>query len=151
MLINIEVNSMNALTQLPYKGWNLAGDFDNLFDGLLSKFDSPNAHIVPPLDIFETEHNYVIKANLPGINRDDMSVSVKEGILTIEAKSSSEDAEKSGETVVRLERRSGKYLRRLRLGKLVDDSSITAEYKDGVLTVTVPRREQEEGHKIAIS
>ncbi len=142
---------MNALTQLPLKGWNLAGDFDNLFDGLISKYETPKSHFVPPLDIIETEKDYVVKANLPGIDRDDLSVSVKEGMLTIEAESKSENFEKDGETVIRLERHSGKYFRRLRLGKMIDDSAISADYKDGVLTLTIPRREQEEGRKILIN
>ncbi len=142
---------MNALTQLPLRGWNLSGDFDNLFDGLISRFESPQSHVVPPLDIIETEQDFVVKANLPGIDRDDLSVSVKEGILTIEAESKTENVEKNGETVIRLERHSGKYLRRLRLGKMIDESAISADYKDGVLTLTVPRREQEEGRKISIN
>ena len=142
---------MNALAHLPLKRWNLSGDFEHLFDGMLSRFEAPDSHLVPPLDIFETEHNYVVKANLPGINRDDLSVSVKDGILTIAAKSSAEDGAKNDETAIRLERRTGKYLRRLRLGSMIDDSEIAAEYKDGVLTVTVPRRAKDEGRKIEVN
>ncbi|MCY4275230.1 MAG: Hsp20/alpha crystallin family protein [Gammaproteobacteria bacterium] len=142
---------MNALTQLPLKGWNLAGDFDNLFDGLISRYENPKSHYSPALDIIESENKYIVKANLPGINRDDLSVSVKEGMLTIEAESKSDNLEKDGQTVIRLERHAGKYFRRLRLGKMIDDSAISADYKDGVLIVTIPRREQEEGRKILIN
>ncbi|MYJ51758.1 MAG: Hsp20/alpha crystallin family protein, partial [Gammaproteobacteria bacterium] len=143
--------TMNTLTKRPHRGWNLSGDFDQLFDGLLSRFETPDTHIVPPLDIVETKDSYLVKADLPGINRDDLSVSVKEGMLTIEAQTNTENVEKEGETFIRVERRSGKYQRRLRLGKLIDDSAITADYKDGVLTVAIPRREQEEGRRISIN
>ena len=148
---------MNALTRLPSRGWNLSGDFDDLVNGFFSpisrvnRVDTGVSHLVPAMDIVETESGYVVKTDLPGISKEDLSVSVNDNLLTIEAHRVSDNVEKEGESVIKLERRSGKYYRSLKLGKAVDASLISAEYKDGVLTLKLPRSEQQESQKIDVA
>ena len=145
---------MNALTRSPYRGLDLVGEFDQLLNG----FFSPTRHnhvsqgkLIPALDIVENEDSYTVRADLPGVNKEDLSVSVKDKLLTIEASSKQENVEKEGETVIKLERRSGSYCRTLKLGNSVDQGKISAQYTDGVLTLVLPKAEQEVSRKIEVA
>jgi HSP20 family protein len=145
---------MNALTRVPHRGWNLLGDFDGLANGFFAPVgyvENPERSFVPAIDIVENENAYEVRANLPGVKKGDLSVSVKDDVLTIEAKSSSEDVEKEGERVIKLERRSGNYLRTLRLGKAVDSGQISADYTDGVLKLTLPKAEDAVSRQIDVA
>ena len=92
------------------------------------------------LDVIEEKDQYVLKADLPGVAKEDIRVSVENGILTIEGerKSETEDKEKQ---VHRIERSYGRFTRSLNLGTSIDESKIRAVYKDGVLQLTVPKSE----------
>jgi HSP20 family protein len=130
------------------------GDFDGLVNGFLSpvrRIDTNQGQVIPAMDIVENEEGYVVKADLPGIKKEDLNVTVKDNLLNIEAGSSSEEVEKEGESVIKLERRSGKYQRSLRLGKTINESAIKAQYVDGVLTLTLPRAEAEKSRKIEVA
>jgi HSP20 family protein len=130
------------------------GDFDGLVNGFLSpvrRIDTNQGQVIPAMDIVENEEGYVVKADLPGIKKEDLNVTVKDNLLIIEAGSSSEEVEKEGESVIKLERRSGKYQRSLRLGKSINESAIKAQYVDGVLTLTLPRAEAEKSRKIEVA
>jgi len=72
------------------------------------------------------------------VKKDDISVTLENGVLTISAEMKSEQDEKEGERVVRQERRYGKYVRSLRLGTQIDERK-SAQYKDGVLQLTLPK------------
>lgn len=145
---------MNALTRVPHRGWNLLGDFDDLVNGFFTPVrntETASRSLIPAMDIVETETGYDVTTDLPGVKKDDLSVSVKDDVLTIEASSSSKEAEKEGEKVIKLERHSGRYVRTLRLGKSVDDSKISAEYVDGVLKLTLPKAEQATSRQIDVA
>ena len=145
---------MNFITRAPRRDSILNGGFDDFIGGFLSSpglFEPAESHMTPAMDILENKDGYVVKADLPGVSKDDLKVSVKDDLLTIDAESKSEYVEKSSESVIRMERRSGKIHRMLKLCKTIDDSAITAEYKDGVLTLTLPRAEKEDSRKIDVS
>ena len=145
---------MNALTRAPYRGWNLMGDFDHFFNGLVApvrRNDTNQDRSLPAMDIVENEQGYIVKTDLPGIKKEDLNVTVKDNLLTIEAASSSEEVEKEGESVIKIERRSGNYQRSLRLGNAIDESAIKAQYVDGVLTLTLPRAEAATSRKIDVA
>ena len=130
------------------------GDFDGLVNGFLSpvrRIDTNQGQVIPAMDIVENEEGYVVKTDLPGIKKEDLNVTVKDNLLIIEAGPSSEEVEKEGESVIKLERRSGKYQRSLRLGKSINESAIKAQYVDGVLTLTLPRAEAEKSRKIEVA
>jgi len=101
---------------------------------------SSNGGFYPALDVVEDTEQYVIKADLPGINKEDIKVSVENGILTIEGERKSETEQKDKQ-VHRFERSYGRFVRSLNLGTTVDNSKIRANYKDGVLHLTVPKTE----------
>jgi len=91
-----------------------------------------------------------VHADLPGVNKDDINVTVENGVLTITAETTSEKEEKEGERVIRQERRYGKYVRSLRLGSEVDAGNVKANYKDGVLELVLPKAEAAKPKKISV-
>lgn len=107
--------------------------------------------LVPALDVIEGEHEFVIKAEMPGVKKDEIGVTVENGVLTISAETKSESQEKEGSRVVRRERRFGRYVRSLRLGTQVEAGQIRAAYKDGVLELTLPKAESVKPKKINVS
>ena len=133
--------------------WDAFGDFDGLFGDFLrprtAVGDAPGA-LVPAVDVAETEHEYRIKAELPGVKKEDLDVTVQDGILTINAETRYEDEEKKDGRVIRQERRYGKFVRSMRLGKDVDASKVKAEYKDGVLKLKLPKHDEVKPKKIAV-
>ena len=97
---------------------------------------------VPPVDIYETAaHDLVIKAELPDVNREDVEVTVENNTLTLKGtKSLPTDVEE--EQFRRVERRYGAFARSFTLPNTVDASKVSADYKNGVLTVKLPYREE---------
>ena len=130
------------------------GDFDELFGRFFESpwaiQDADSKAFAPAVDVSENENEYRVKADIPGVKKEDLNVSVQDGILTISAESKFEDEEKKEGRVIRQERRYGKYSRSMRLGKDVDTSNVKAEYRDGVLELTLPKVEEVKPKKIAI-
>ena len=144
---------MNALTRMPNRNWGLFNDFDDIVNGFFAPVRaarSDESRLVPAMDIVENEENYEIRTDLPGVKKEDLSVSVKDNVLTIEAQSKREDVEKEGDKVIKLERRSGNYLRTLRLGNAVDEGKISAQYTDGVLKLVLPKVESATNRQIDV-
>jgi len=91
------------------------------------------------VDIHETESGYSVKADFPGLSRDEIDVSVDNNVLTISAEHKDEAEEKDGTRLIRQERRVGQYSRSFNLGKDIDESAIEAEFDNGVLTLQIPK------------
>jgi|SRR5580765_1008042 HSP20 family protein len=92
----------------------------------------------PAVDIQETAQEYLIKAELPEMKKEDVQVNVLEGVLTIEGERSQEKEEK-GKKFHKVERSYGKFVRQFALPAEVDAAKVQAEYKDGVLSVHLPK------------
>lgn len=92
----------------------------------------------PSADIYEKDGNLVVKAELPGVDRNDVSVTVENGDLVIQGERRADD-EVDEESYYRMERFTGSFYRRFSLPDGVDEDRISAEFKDGVLRVQVPR------------
>jgi|ERR1041385_4154661 HSP20 family protein len=133
--------------------WNTAGFFvspmrneiekvfDSFFrndltdDGQWGKFWSPD------IDLIENDNAYVVKAELPGISKDDVKISITDNVLTIRGeKTEREDGTKKN--FHRTERRYGAFQRSFSLPSFVDANRIEAEFKDGVLSINLPKSEQ---------
>jgi HSP20 family protein len=93
----------------------------------------------PVADTSETEKEYIVKAELPGVRREDVHVTLEDGVLTISGERKQEKEHK-GEKMHRIERFHGTFSRSFTLPDNADPASIRAECKDGVLTVHVPKR-----------
>lgn len=120
--------------------------FSNVFGAPLSQ-----STWTPAVDIFEAaNHDIVIKAELPAMQKDDIKVSVEENVLTVEGERKFDDTV-AKEQYHRLERGFGQFRRSFTLPQTIDGSRISAAYVDGVLTITVPQREEAKARKVQIN
>ena len=96
---------------------------------------------MPTVDISETEGEYLIKAELPEVRKEDVKVTVENGVLTLQGERRQEKEEK-GKRFHRVECSYGSFVRSFTLPESVDESSVKAEYKDGVLNLHLPKSEK---------
>ena len=96
---------------------------------------------MPTVDISETEGEYLIKAELPEVRKEDVKVTVENGVLTLQGERRQEKEEK-GKKFHRVERSYGSFIRSFSLPESVDESAVKAEYKDGVLNLHLPKSEK---------
>jgi HSP20 family protein len=92
----------------------------------------------PALDLEETDGEYLVKADLPAVTKEDVTVSIEDGVLSIEGERKQEKEEK-GKKFHRIERSYGKFLRRLTVPTDADPQKVSAEFKNGVLNVHLPK------------
>jgi HSP20 family protein len=107
------------------------------------------AYFVPKADVVETENEFEVTVDLPGMKREDVNVEVKDGDLWITGKRAEEKEEK-GATYHRVERRYGEFRRVLALPARIDRDKVTAKYDNGVLKVTVPKMEAAKAKHIEV-
>jgi HSP20 family protein len=122
--------------------WN--SQLDTLFDWA----PAPEAS-GPAVDVTEEETRYVLRADLPGFEEKDIQVCVVDDVLVFSGKREKSAEEKQG-TVTQAERRHGSFCRRFALDSSVDESSIEASYKSGVLTVALPKKEAAKPRQIPV-
>jgi HSP20 family protein len=104
---------------------------------------------VPPLDVFETGDKLVVKVELPGIEPDDVEVSVEDSTLTVSG-SREFHQETEEQNYHRIERRYGAFSRSLRLPQTADAENVDARFDKGVLTIDIPKREEAKPRRIEI-
>ena len=104
----------------------------------------------PALDVFDDKDNLVVKAELPGLKKEEINVSIHDGVLTLSGERKRETEKKEGETF-RSERYFGKFQRSVTLPTAVDSNKVNATYKDGILTVELPKAEEAKPKQIAVS
>jgi HSP20 family protein len=103
----------------------------------------------PVVDIYENEDTVVVKAELPGVDKKDIKVDLKDGVLTLSGERSHEKEVKE-ENYYRKERAFGKFHRSFNVPADIDPDKIKAEFKDGVLNVEIPKPEEKKPKKIAV-
>ncbi|MCA9395905.1 MAG: Hsp20/alpha crystallin family protein [Candidatus Omnitrophica bacterium] len=103
----------------------------------------------PSIDYEEDENNVLIKADLPGIDKKNLDIRVQDGTLTIKGERSEEQKSKNNGARV-TERYYGSFFRQITLPVAVDESKIAAEYKDGVLSLTLPKKEEAKPKQIKV-
>lgn len=123
--------------------WNPLREIDDVFNryntGLLAKSSEDSSSQWSPLaDITETEEAFHVKAELPGVKKEDVDVSLSNGVLTLKGERKSEEETKD-EKQHRIERFHGTFIRRFDLPDNIDQSAVSADYVDGVLTLTIPK------------
>lgn len=139
----------------PAARWGLLdNDFDRMFQNFLTPMrwveEARGEGLFPAMDVKERDDAYVIVADMPGVKKEDINVTLENGILTITAETQSEQEQKDGERLLRQERRYGKYVRSLRLGTQINEKQVKANYKDGVLELTLPKAEEVKPKKISV-
>ncbi len=104
---------------------------------------------IPAVDLKEEESQFVLKADMPGMKKEDLDINVENNVLTISGDRRFEDEEKK-ESYHRIERAYGRFVRSFTLPTRVQSDAIGASYKDGILEVTIPKAEESKPKKIAI-
>jgi len=104
---------------------------------------------VMPLDAYEKDGEYVLRFDLPGIDSDKIDVTVEDRVLTVKAERRIEDT--VGANWILRERPTGIHSRQVRLGDSLDVGNVDADYSEGVLTVTLPVREEALPQKISVT
>jgi HSP20 family protein len=102
------------------------------------------------MDVTETDRNFLVKAEIPGVNKEDIKVSVDGRQVTISAEIERETELKEGETMIRSERYRGQQYRSFMLANDINDAEVTAEYNNGMLNLTLPKKTSSSVKKIAI-
>jgi len=129
-------DEMNRLFDLP-----MAGNFARqaqLFSGW-----------TPALDLYQNNDNVVAVVEVPGMRKEDIDISLHDGMLTIAGERQSSSSE--GENAERTERFSGKFRRSITLPTRVEADKVSASYKDGILTVTLPKAEEAKPKKVEVT
>jgi HSP20 family protein len=104
----------------------------------------------PAVDIYETEHELVVKAGLPDVNPQDLDIHVENNILTIRGERKFENKVKE-ENYLRIERSYGSFSRSFSLANSVNSEAIKADYQNGVLTLSIPKREEAKPKQIKVN
>lgn len=127
-------------------------DFDDLFRGFFVRpvlFEGqPQMEI--KMDLKEDDKSYTVHADIPGVKKEDIHVSIDGNRVSISAESRIEKEEKEGEKVLRSERYCGKVARSFTLAHEVDEAGAKAKYSDGVLELTLPKKAATTAKKLAI-
>ena len=128
--------------------------FENLFHGIPVRLPNADTRVPAPakfrVDVTENEKEYQVLAELPGVKKDEISVTIDGNEVTVSAEVKHEKEIKDGETVLRAERYYGKIQRVFTLGQEVDEATAQAKYNDGVLELTLPKRIVAAAKKLAV-
>ncbi len=104
----------------------------------------------PALDLYDDKESFLVRVELPGMKKEDIAISLHEGVLTVSGERKHDFEGQEGKTF-RSERYFGKFQRSVSLPALVDSSKVAASYKDGILTVTLPKAEEAKPRHIEVS
>lgn len=141
----------------PWSGFDrlsdLRNEIDRLFEAPLSELGRVSSVFggwTPAIDVVEDKDNVIVRAELPGMKKEDIEVTLHEGTLSIAGERKSErKSEESG--VCRSERFFGRFQRAVTLPSAVAGDRVKADYKDGILTVTLPKTEEAKPKQIDVS
>jgi HSP20 family protein len=137
----------------PFRGAaTLQDQVSRLFNDVLERNgeESSLTAWAPAVDIYETEHELVVKADLPDVDPKDLDIRVENNILTIRGERKFEK-KVSEENYLRVERSYGAFARSFTLANTVNSEAIKAEYHDGVLTLSIPKREEAKPKQIKVN
>lgn len=141
--------------------WNPARDLFKIQDEMnrvMDRFFSPDlfegstldtSAWLPNMDVREDKDNFTLSVELPGLSKDDVKLTFRDGMLTIEGERRQEE-EKEGENYHRIERRYGKFLRSFKLPTYVKEDKIEATFKDGILNILLPKAEEVKPKEIKV-
>ncbi|MGN6555192.1 MAG: Hsp20/alpha crystallin family protein [Verrucomicrobiota bacterium] len=145
--------------QKPLATWQNLGRLTDLRDEIDRLFESPLAELAgtspllsgwaPALDLYEDKDSLVVKAELPGMKKEEIDISLHDGSLSISGERKSDKKFENAE-VYRAERFVGRFQRTLTLPAPVAADQVKAQYKDGVLTVTLPKAEEAKPKQIQV-
>ena len=142
-----------------YRPGDVEDQFGRMVESMFQDFFGPlgqtgqwagEGAAAPRLDVTETEKTYEIQADLPGVDKEDVKVSVDGQRVTIEAECRSANERREGETVVYAERTARRFMRSFALPSEVDDASAQAKLENGVLQLSLPKKQGTEARRLTI-
>lgn len=130
----------------------LSKEVGNIFRGLgeVATSSVREGSWSPAVDIREEKEKFVVEVDLPGISPKDVEVTYENGVLLVKGEKVREQVEE-GESYYRTERKYGSFVRRFSLPELIDDEKITASGNNGVLTISLPKKEKVQPKRIKVS
>jgi HSP20 family protein len=137
----------------PFRGvGSLQEQINRVFDDVVGRTTDESALStwVPAVDIYETEHELVVKADLPDVDPKDLDIRVENNLLTIHGERKFEK-KVSEENYLRVERSYGTFSRSFSLSNSVNPEAIKADYQNGVLTLSIPKREEAKPKQIKVN
>ena len=145
---------MQTITRLdPFRGLNsLQDQVNRLFDETFSRGRSAESEMgtwAPAVDIYETEQELVLKADLPEVNQQEIDIRIENNMLTIRGERKFHN-EVSQDNYLRIERAYGPFSRSFSLPNTLNTESIKADYQNGVLSIRMPKREESRPKQIRI-
>jgi HSP20 family protein len=153
-LIGKEVPSMALIRWTPMRGvMSFRDEMDRLLEEFYGKMAPPQETFegdwCPLLDVAETDNEVTASVELPGLDKDDIKVSIEDDVLTVTGEKKQETTE-DGKNFKKVERSYGYFKRSVKLPSSVDPGKVRAGYKDGILKVTMPKLESKKPKEIAI-
>ncbi len=122
----------------------------NLINEVRNNEEQPEQRWRPRVDIVEDEHEFRIHADLPGVTKDSIEITLEDGVLVLSGERPAMES-KEGETVYRSERMTGQFKRRFNVRDSIKSDSIHANFDNGVLTIRLPKPEESKPRKIEIN
>jgi HSP20 family protein len=126
---------------------------DDLFRGFFVRpmgYEAPAGAAPFRVDVSENENAYTLRAEIPGVKKNDISITIDGDTVAISAEVKNEKEVKNGDRVLRSERHYGKVYRAFTLGQAVDETAAAAKYSDGVLELTLPKKAAAQAKRVTI-
>jgi len=143
-----------------YRPGSVEDQFGRMVESMFEDFFAPfaqgvgrwpdEATVSPRLNVNETEKTYEVQAEMPGVNKEDVKVSIDHQRVTIEGECRTANEQREGENVVYSERAARKFLRSFMLPTEVDDTTAQAKLENGVLQLTLPKKQGSEARRLTI-
>jgi HSP20 family protein len=152
VLVLFKEKAMSNLTRYdPFSMEPVSDLFQGLFRPLRGSAGTEDSGLATmKIDVTETDDAYAVKAELPGVRKDDIDVKIDGNVVSISAKVERNQEQKDGERVIRRERYSGAFSRSFSLASDIDDMKASAQYQDGVLSLSLPKKARAEQKRLAI-
>ena len=140
---------MSKLTQ--YKPLSAFSLFDNELNNFFNQLSNyrPGIKWIPAVDVIEADDHFELRAEIPGVSQEDVKIAIEDNVLTISGEKHIETQDE-GHNCHRVERSSGKFERSFQLPKTVETDQTQADYKAGILTVSLPKVEETKPKEIEI-
>jgi HSP20 family protein len=148
--MNLVCRQPMTMVRTPIMSGSPATELDRLFDWARGSDRSYRYHAGPALDVIQDEQRYVVRADLPGMSRDEVEITFQEGVLTIKGEKKQDERPESDRLHLQ-ERFHGSFTRSLRLPERVDTDKIEATMKDGVLELVLPFVPEVQPRKIVVN
>lgn len=146
-----DISRWSPVTDLTAEFVNMQKEIDRMFDRFRGGIadTSGTADLSPSVDIVENDNDFTLNAELPGVQKEDVKITVNDGVLTIRGEKKQEREVKE-DRYRRLERTFGSFERAFTLPTTVQSDKIAAGFANGVLTITIPKAEQAKAKEIEV-